>query len=91
MDGVRLRDDLAEEGILIPAYDDIEEPDTGIGRTFLGKLDLVGAVLINDNDDDTRPHYWFEHIELTDRRRYYVYGIDLDYNIIDKTLGNENE
>lgn len=79
MEQVRLRDDLAEDEVLIPAYDDVVEPDTGVGLTFLSEQDLEGAVLINDNADDTRPHYWFEHIRLQDRREYYVHGIDLDY------------
>lgn len=76
---VRMRDDLADDEVLIPAYDDVEEPDTGVGLTFLSAQDLQGAQLIGDNDDDTKPHYWFEHIVLTDRRQYYVHGVDLDY------------
>lgn len=76
---IRMRDDLAKEEILIPAYDDVVEPDTGVGRTFLDAEDLVGAVLMGDNNDDTKPHYTFEHIKLKDRRQYWVHGIDLDY------------
>ena len=79
MNGVMLRKDLAMDGVSIPAYDDVEEPDTGTGGTYLNQQELEGAYLIGDNDDDTRPHYWFEHIRLKDGREYYVHGIDLDY------------
>lgn len=74
-----LRQDLALDDVSIPAYDDIQEPDTGIGCTYLNDAELKGAFLIGDNDDDTKPHYWFEHIGLADGRKFYVYGIDLDY------------
>ena len=80
MGKVRLRKDLAQEGIAIPAYDDVTEPDNGVGETYLSDEDLRGAVLIGDNDDDTKPHYAFEHIKLQDGRDFYVHGIDLDYN-----------
>jgi hypothetical protein len=73
MDYVRLRDDLAREEVLIPAYDDVAEPDIGIGEAYLSKDELTGAYLIGDNDDDTKPHY------LADKREFYVHGIDLDY------------
>lgn len=76
---VRLRDDLYADGISIPAYDDVAEPDTGLGLTYLDGNDLIGAFLIGDNDDDTKPHYQFEHIQLKDGRQFYVHGIDLDY------------
>jgi hypothetical protein len=79
MDYVRLRDDLAREEVLIPAYDDVAEPDIGIGEAYLSKDELTGAYLIGDNDDDTKPHYLFEHIRLADKREFYVFGIDLDY------------
>ena len=74
---VEIRKDLM--GMSIPAYDDVAEPDTGIGSTYLNADELSGARLVGDNDDDTRPHYAFEHIELTDGRMFYVHGIDLDY------------
>jgi hypothetical protein len=79
MNKVILRHDLALEELSIPAYDDVEEPDTGINLTYLNEDDLKGAFLIGDNDDDTRPHYLFEHIQLNDGRKFYVHGIDLDY------------
>ena len=79
MDYVRMRDDLASDEILIPAYDNVVEPDTGVGGAYLSKDELIGAYLIGDNDDDTKPHYYFEHIRLADKREFYVHGIDLDY------------
>jgi hypothetical protein len=80
MNYVRMRDDLAGDDILIPCYDNVVEPDTGVGGTYLSKEELMGAYLIGDNDDDTKPHYLFEHIRLVDKREFYVHGIDLDYN-----------
>ena len=79
MNGVELRKDLAIEGLSIPAYDDVVELDRGIGGTYLNEVELKGAKLVGDNNDDTKPHYMFEHIKLKDGRLFYVHGIDLDY------------
>lgn len=79
MDKVRLRDDLAEEELGIPAYDAVEKFDIGIGLTYLFKNDLQEAQLINEIDDETKPEYNFEYIKLKDGRQFYVHGVDLDY------------
>ena len=73
-----MRNDLAQEGYLIPAYDSIGSSG-GEGGTYLGADELRGAVSVGDNDDDTKPEYNYEHIKLTDGRVFYVSGIDLDY------------
>ena len=74
-----MRNDLAQEGYLIPAYDSIGSSG-GEGGTYLGANELRGAVSVGDNDDDTKPEYNYEHIKLTDGRVFYVSGIDLDYD-----------
>jgi hypothetical protein len=74
---VRMRDDLAEEGILIPAgrsyrdYDDLRE------ITYLGAKDLEGAEEYDtgENPDD----HAFCPVKLKDGRWFYFIGVDLDW------------
>ena len=74
---VRMRDDLAEEGILIPAgrsycdYDDLRE------STYLGAKDLEGAEEYDtgENPDD----HAFCPVKLKDGRWFYFIGVDLDW------------
>lgn len=74
-----MRNDLAQEGYLVPYYDSIDSTG-GVGGDYLGADELRGAVSVGDNDDDTKPEYNYEHIKLTDGRVVYVSGIDLDYD-----------
>ena len=76
---VRLRDDLAEDGLGVPAFDYVTAPDNGHGRTYLFKEDLVGAIALRDVEDEDKPEYNFEHIKLLDGRVFYILSIDLDY------------
>lgn len=89
MNYVKLREDLALNGVLIPAFDDIDK--AGVGETFLSAQELDGAYLLDDNTDETRPHYLYEHIQLKDGRVFYVLGIDLDYEMDSNLQGDSHE
>ena len=75
---IHMRNDLAQEGYLIPAYDSIGSSG-GEGGTYLGANELRGAVSVGDNDDDTKPEYNYEHMYYN---QLYIEatGIDLDYD-----------
>jgi hypothetical protein len=74
---VRMRDDLAQEGLLIPAglgfsdYDDLHDD------FYLSAEDLKGAVgYDNGVDSDSHP---FIVVKLRDGRVVYMIGVDLDW------------
>jgi hypothetical protein len=74
---VRMRDDLALEGITVPAglsfkdYDDLQEV------TYLNATELEGAEEFDTGDDpDSHP---FCPVKLRDGRVFYMIGIDLDW------------
>jgi hypothetical protein len=74
---VRMRKDLAEEGVLIPAglsykdYDDLQE------IIYLSAEDLEGAVEF-DTGEDPDSHA-FCPAKLADGRVVYLIGVDLDW------------
>jgi hypothetical protein len=74
---VRMRKDLAEEGITIPAglsykdYDDLQE------ITHLTAEDMEGAVEY-DTGEDPDSHA-FCPVKLKDGRVFYMIGVDLDW------------
>jgi hypothetical protein len=74
---VRMRKDLAEEGISIPAglsykdYDDLQE------ITYLTAEDMEGAVEF-DTGEDPDSHA-FCPVKLADGRVFYMIGVDLDW------------
>ena len=74
---VRMRDDLAEQGITVPAglsfqdYDDLQDV------TYLNATDLDGAVEVDTGEDpDSHP---FTPVKLKDGRVFYMIGVDLDW------------
>jgi len=79
---VRMRKDLAEEGITIPAgkswsvYDNLEDV------IYLSAKDLEGAVEC-DTGEDPDSHA-FCPVKLADGRVYYMIGVDLDWIREDK-------
>jgi hypothetical protein len=74
---VRMRKDLAEEDILIPAgmrwenYDDLEDV------VYFGAEDLEGAEEY-DTGEDPDSHA-FCPVKLKDGRVFYFIGVDLDW------------
>jgi len=79
---MRMRKDLAREGIQIPAcfsysnYDTMDEP-----VIYLSAEDMDGAVSF-DNGVDTDDHA-FCVVKLKDGKVVYMLGIDLDWGDID--------
>ena len=74
---VRMRDDLAKQGMSVPAglsfqdYDDLQEV------TYLNATDLDGAVGFDTGEDpDSHP---FCPVKLRDGRVFYMIGADLDW------------
>ncbi len=75
---VRMRKDLAHARISVAGYDSIDEPDTGIGITWLTSRELMGAVQLPDRCTDC-PEYNFNRIRLVDGRVFFMVGADLDW------------
>jgi hypothetical protein len=75
---VRLRDDLAEEGMSVPAsatFSDYDTQDEPI--IYLDEKDLQGATEYDNGvDPDTHP---FFVVKLKDGRVFYMVGADLDW------------
>ena len=77
MTNIRLRDDLAEQELRVPAglgysdYDDLHDD------FYLSADDLKGATLYED-DEDPDSHA-FCKVKLTDGRILYMMGVDLDF------------
>jgi hypothetical protein len=76
---VSLRNDLRDEGMLVPGFDSITEAGEEIGLNWLSHEDLIGAQSIEDLADDKHPSYNYNRIELKDGKVFYMLGIDLDW------------
>jgi len=76
---IRMRDDLAEEEMLVPAFDDVLDNHETVGVTYLSAEDLIGAEVADGNDDDTHPRWEYNYIQLKDGRKFYMIGADLDW------------
>lgn len=78
---VRMRKDLAEEGVTIPAglsyknYDDLQD------ITYLSAQDMEGAVEF-DTGENPDSHA-FCPVKLKDGRVFYMIGVDLDWGNYD--------
>lgn len=74
---VRMREDLAEEQLLVPAglsysdYDDLHDD------FYLSAEDLDGAVMWEDEEDPDS--HAFCKVKLSDGRIVYMIGADLDW------------
>jgi hypothetical protein len=74
---VRMRDDLALRGDLVPAYEGVVYPDEGVEVQYLTACDLDGAVCLPDQSEDELN---FNRIKLKTGNVLYMRGIDLDWN-----------
>jgi len=74
---VRMRDDLAEERLSIPASRTFKDYDTQVDVVYVGAEELIGAVIGNDeaNPDD----HAFCYVQLKDGRALYFLSVDLDF------------
>ena len=84
---VRLRDDLAEEELLVPAWkswkgwnDDTATEHNG-SLVYLDKSNLDGAIGLPDFYQrlDWHPSHNLNRIKLKDGRTFFMLGVDLDW------------
>ena len=79
MNKVRMRSDLAEEGMSVPAGKSFESYDTLVDVIYLSADDLEDAVQGNDPvDTDTHPYCY---VKLRDGRCFYMVSADLDFPV----------
>jgi hypothetical protein len=74
---IRMRDDLAEEGLAVPASPTFEKYDTLGDVVYITAEELEGAVQGDDPADPDDHAYWY--IKLKDGRSLYFVGADLDF------------
>ena len=77
MTNVRMRDDLAEMRLLIPASKTFEGYDTMVDDIVVSAEELEGAIVGNDPADPD--DHAFCYVELKDGRCLYFLGVDLDF------------
>lgn len=76
---VRMRDDLAQDGLAIPAFDDVLEYEQYVGEHYIGAEELIGAELEGNAEDSDDPRYNYTRLRLKDNRLLYFIGVDLDF------------
>ena len=77
---VRMRDDLALDGLKVPAFAYIDSREGGMEATYLSADELVGAKCLPDLCDDTSLEYSYNRIGLRDGRIFFMVGVDLDWD-----------
>lgn len=79
MNKIRMRSDLAEEGMSVPAGKSFEDYDTLVDVIYLSADDLEDAVQGNDPaDPDDHPYCY---VKLRDGRCFYMVSADLDFPV----------
>ena len=87
---IRMRDDLAEEGLAVPASRSFEKYDTQVDVIYITAEELVGATY---GDDPAHPDdHPFCFVQLRDGRSLYFLSVDLDFGDnsgadLDKIIG----
>lgn len=79
MNKVRMRSDLAEEGMSIPAGKSFEDYDTLVDKVYLSADDLEDAV--QGNDPASPDDHPFCYVKLRDGRCFYMVSVDLDFPV----------
>ena len=81
---IRMRDDLAEEGLAVPASKSFKEYDTQVDVVYISAEELQGATYGDDPaDSDDHP---FCYVQLKDGRSLYFIGVDLDFGEVTTNL-----
>ena len=75
----RMRDDLAMDGLAIPAFDDVLEYEHYVGDYYIGAEELIGAKLEGNTENCDDPCYNYTRLRLKDNRLLYFIGVDLDF------------
>ena len=83
---IRMRDDLAEEGLSVPASKSFKDYDTQVDVVYIGAEELQGATY---GDDPAHPDdHPFCYVELKDGRSLYFIGVDLDFGEVTTNLSS---
>lgn len=72
---IRMRDDLAEEGLSVPASRTFRDYDTQVDVVYVDAEELNGATYGDDPADD----HPFCYVQLKDGRSLYFINADLDF------------
>lgn len=84
-DSIRMRDDLALEGLAVPACRTFKDYDTMVDVAYITAEELDGAVYGNDPaHPDDHP---FCYVQLKDGRSLYFLSVDLDFGKPEKLSG----
>jgi hypothetical protein len=87
---IRMRDDLADDGLAVPASRSFANYDTQIDVTYITAEELIGATY---GDDPAHPDdHPFCYVQLRDGRSLYFLSVDLDFGDatganLDKIIG----
>lgn len=74
-----MRADLAQDGVAIPAFEDVQEDDQYVGEHYIVSEELQGSVLEGNAEYADDPRYNYTRLRLKDGRLLYFIGIDLDF------------
>jgi hypothetical protein len=79
-----MRDDLAEEGLAVPASKSFKDYDTQVDVVYITAEELEGATY---GDDSAHPDdHPFCYVELKDGRCLYFISVDLDFGEVTTNL-----
>ena len=85
---IRMRDDLAEEGLSVPASTTFSDYDTLDDDLYITAQELEGATLGDDPTDPDNHAFWY--IKLKDGRSLYFIGADLDFEYEEQTTKDDS-
>lgn len=77
----KMRSDLAEDGLSIPAFDDVLEYEHYLGDHYISAEELIGAKLEGNTENCDDPRYNYTRLRLKDKRLLYFIGADLDFEV----------
>jgi len=76
---ILMRNDLAKDGLAIPAFEDVLENERYFGEHYIGANELIGAKLEGNTENCDDPKYNYTRLRLADNRLLYFVGVDLDF------------
>jgi hypothetical protein len=76
---IQMRHDLAEDGLAIPAFEDVLEHEQYVGEHYISDEELIGAKLEGNTENCDDPRYNYTRLRLRDNRLLYFVGVDLDF------------
>lgn len=84
---IRMRDDLAEEGLSVPACKTFTDYDTMVDVEYISAEELQDARVGDDPADPDDHAFWY--IQLKDGRSFYFLSVDLDFDDEDNPRPNK--